>query len=136
MKVNAYLNFNGNCEDALRFYEKTLGAKIELMSTFEGSPAAAMAPADWRDKIIHACLSIGKTVIMASDAPPDRYDPPKGISLSLGVDTPADAERVFGALVEKGIIRMPLEQSFFASRFGMVTDRFGIPWMIVCETTA
>ncbi|MGD0190635.1 MAG: VOC family protein [Rhizomicrobium sp.] len=136
MNINAYVNFNGNCEEALKFYEKVLGAKIEMLSTFEGSPAAAMAPANWQTKIVHARFRIGDTVVMASDGPPGRYDQPKGISLSLGVDTPADAERVFGGLAEKGTITMPLAQSFFASRFGMVTDRFGIPWMVVCEAQA
>jgi PhnB protein len=136
MKVNAYLNFNGNCEEAFKFYEKALGAKIDVLSTFAGSPAAAMAPADWQNKIIHARITIGDTLVMGSDAPPDRYEQPKGISLSLGLDTPAEAERVFQALAEKGTIRMPMAQSFFASRFGMVTDRFGIPWMVICEAQA
>jgi PhnB protein len=95
-----------------------------------------MAPAGWHNKIIHARIAIGETIVMGSDAPPDRYDAPKGISLSLGLDTPADAERAFQALSEGGTVRMPLAQSFFASRFGIVTDRFGIPWMVICEAQA
>ena len=136
MKVNAYLNFNGSCEEAFKFYEKALGAKIEVMSTFAGSPAAAMVPGDWKNKIVHARVTIGDTLVMGSDSPPGRYNEPKGISLSLGLATPAEAERAFQALAEKGTITMPLAQSFFASRFGMVTDRFGIPWMVICEAQA
>ena len=136
MHVNAYLNFNGNCEEAFKFYERVLGGKIEVLSRFEGSPAEAHVPAPWKSKILHARMLIGETLIMASDAPAERYQQPTGISLSLSLDTPAEAERAFQALAEKGEVRMPLAQNFFASRFGMVTDSFGIPWMVVCESRA
>ena len=133
MKLNTYLNFGGNCEAALKFYEKHLGGKIEMLSTFEGSPAAGHMPEDWGKKIMHARLSVGDTILMASDGPPGRYERPKGISISLGVETAAEAERVFKALSDKGTVGMPMAKAFFAERFGMVTDQFGIPWMVVCE---
>ena len=133
MQTNAYLNFDGTCEEAFRFYEKTFGARIEAMGTFGDSPAAAQVPDEWRRKIIHAWLTVGDTVLMASDAPPERYEQPKGIWISLSVDTPAEAERIFAALGENGTVRMPMEQTFFARRFGMAVDRFGIPWMVICQ---
>jgi PhnB protein len=136
MQANIYLNFNGDCEEAFRLYEKTFGAKIEGMGTFEGSPAAGQVPADWRKKIIHAWLTVGNTMILASDAPPERYEQPKGMNVSLSVDTPGEAEQIFAELSEKGLVRMPMAQTFFARRFGMVVDRFGIPWMVICQSVA
>jgi|SRR5580704_2981811 PhnB protein len=136
MQANIYLNFNGDCEEAFRFYEKTFGAKIEAMGRFEGSPAAGQVPADWRKKIIHAWLMVGNTMILASDAPPERYEQPKGMNVSLSVDTPGEAEQIFADLSEKGSVRMPMAQTFFARRFGMVVDRFGIPWMVICQSEA
>jgi PhnB protein len=103
------------------------------MTRHEGTPAAAHVPAEWGSKIIHARLAIGDTILMGSDAPPDHYEPAKGFTLSLNVDKPAEAERVFHALAEKGTVRMPMGETFFAVRFGMVTDQFGMPWMVVCE---
>ena len=135
MLVTAYLNFSGECEQALAYYEKHLGGRIEMLLRFEGTPAAGHVPADWARRVMHARMRVGDTLIMASDAPPDRYDAPKGMSLSLGTDTQADAERIFAALADNGTVRMPLQENFFASRYGMVTDRFGIPWMVVCQHT-
>ncbi|HEY5047848.1 MAG TPA: VOC family protein [Rhizomicrobium sp.] len=132
MKVNAYLHFNGDCEAALKFYEKHLGEEIEMLSTFEGSPAAESAPADWGKKILHARMALGDTVLLASDAPPGHYAKPQGFSISLGMDTPEDAECVFQALCEAGAVSMPMQLTFFAKRFGMVTDQFDIPWMVIC----
>ena len=136
MQLNAYLHFNGNCEAAFKFYEQCLGGKILAMMPHEGTPAAEHVPADWRSKIIHARMTVGDTVLMGSDAPPDRYDQPKGFSLSLRLDKPAEADRIFHALAEKGTIRMPIGETFFAVRFGMLVDRFGIPWMVLCEKAA
>jgi PhnB protein len=133
MQLNPYLFFNGNCADAFKFYEKCLGGKIVTMMTHEGTPAAEQVPANWREKIIHARLTVGDQVLMGSDAPPDRYAPMKGFGVSLAVDSPADAERIFKALSEKGAVGMPMQQTFFAVRFGMVVDQFGTPWMITCE---
>ena len=136
MQLNPYLTFNGQCEAAFKFYEKCLGGKIEAMLTHEGTPAEQHVPPEWRKKILHARLTVGDQVLMASDAPPDRYEKPKGFSVSLNVNAPAEAERIFHALAENGKVQMPLEQTFWAIRFGMLVDRFGIPWMINCEQAA
>ena len=134
MQLNPYLFFNGQCEAAFKFYAKVLGGKIEAMMAHEGTPAAEHVPAEWRSKIMHARLVIGDKVLMASDAPPDRSDGAmKGVSVNLGVDSPAEAERIFHALAENGTVRMPIQETFWAARFGMLIDRFGTPWMINCE---
>ena len=133
MRMNPYLLFNGRCEEAFQFYSQCLGGKIEAMMPFAGTPAEQEVPAEWRKKIIHASLTVGDQVLMASDAPPGRYEEPKGFSVSLNVKTPAEAERIFQALTENGKVQMPLQQTFWAARFGMVVDRFGIPWMVNCE---
>ena len=134
MQLTPYLFFNGQCEAAFKFYAKVLGGKIEAMLPHEGTPATEHVPAEWRSKIMHARLVIGDKALMASDAPPGRSDGAmKGFSVTLGVDSPAEAERVFAALADKGTVRMPLEQTFWAARFGMLTDQFGTPWMINCE---
>jgi PhnB protein len=136
MQLNPYLLFNGQCEVAFKFYEKVLGGKIVSMMPHEGTPAATQVPPEWLKKIIHARLVVGDKVLMGSDAPPDRYQETKGFSISLGVDTPAEAERIFQAFAEKGKVNMPMGKTFFAERFGMLADQFGIPWMIICEKAA
>jgi PhnB protein len=133
MQLNPYLNFKGNCADAFKFYEKNLSGKIAMMMTFGESPMADQVPAAHRDKVIHARMTIGNFVLMGADATPDRYQPMQGFSVSLGVDTPAEAERIFKALSEKANVQMPMQQTFFASRFGALIDQFGTPWMILCE---
>jgi len=136
MQLNPYLFFNGQCEAAFRFYEQCLGGKIEVMMTHAGTPAAENVPAEWRDKILHARMTVGGQVLMASDAPPGRYHAPQGFSVSLQIGNPAEAERIFNALARDGMIQMPFGQTFWAYRFGMVVDRFGIPWMVNCEKAA
>jgi PhnB protein len=136
MQLNPYLFFNGNCEAAFKFYEKVLGGKIIAMMTHEGTPAAGHVPPEWRAKIIHARLMVGDEILMGSDAPPDRHDAMKGFSVTLGIKDPAEAERVFHALAEGGTVRMPIEKTFWAIRFGMLVDQFGTPWMINCEQPA
>jgi PhnB protein len=133
MKLNPYLLFGGNCEAAFRFYEKVLGGTIEAMLTYEGSPAAGQVPPHWLNKIIHVRLSVGEEALMGSDAPPDRHETMKGFSVTLNVDNPKDAERIFHALAENGTVRMPIGETFWAVRFGMLVDQFGTPWMINCE---
>ena len=133
MQLNPYLSFKGQCEAAFKFYERVLGGKIEAMMTFGGSPMADQTPAEWRNKIMHARLIVGDEVLMGSDAPPDRYEEMKGISVTLGVDDPGEAERIFHALAENGTVRMPIQKTFWAARFGMLVDQFGTPWMINCE---
>ena len=133
MQVNPYLFFNGNCEEAFKFYEQLIGAKIEAMMTHEGTPMAGHGPEGWDSKIIHASMIIGNTRLMASDAPPADYSKPQGLSVSLSVETVEDAERIFAGLAENGTVQMPIGETFWAVRFGMVVDRFGIPWMIGCD---
>jgi PhnB protein len=135
MQLNAYLHFNGNCEEAFKFYEQATGGKIEMKSTFGDTPMAAQIPA-MKDKIVHVRLRIGDTVLMGSDTPPERFEKPQGFSLSLSAKTNAEAERLFQALSAGGQIHMPMAQSFFAERFGMLADKFGIPWMVICEKSA
>ena len=133
MQVNPYLMFNGNCAEALKFYEEALGAKIEFSMPFEGSPACDTVPAEWGQKILHATISIGDTKVMASDAPPGHYQAPQGISVSLALQDAAKGEEIFNALSENGQVQMPYQPTFWAAGFGMCVDRFGIPWMVNVE---
>jgi PhnB protein len=125
-------NFNGQCEAAFKLYEQSLGAKIVTLITYAGTPMAEQVPPEWRNKILHATLMLDDQALMGSDAPPGRYEAPKGSSVVLGLKDPAEAERIFNALAEGGIVTMPLAKTFWALRFGMLVDRFGISWMINC----
>jgi PhnB protein len=136
MQMSPYLFFAGECEAAFKFYAQCLGGRIETMLTHEGTPAEAHVPPEWRKKIMHARLTVGDMTLMGSDAPPGRQERPSGFSVSLGIDDPAEAERVFHALAEDGTVRMPIQQTFWAARFGMLVDRFGTPWMVNCERGA
>lgn len=136
MQMNPYLFFNGNCEAAFKFYEKSLGGKILAMMPHEGTPASCQVPPEWQKKIIHARMTLGDQLLMGSDAPPGHYQASQGYTVTLGLDKPDEAERIFNALAAEGTVRMPLEQTFFAARFGMLVDQFGIPWMILCEQAA
>jgi PhnB protein len=131
--LNPYLNFPGTCEEAFKFYEATFGAKIVMTMTFGNSPMEAMVPAEWKGKVMHATMMVGDRPVHGSDAPPERYQKPQGISISLSLNDPAEAERIFKALETGGSVAMPLQQTFWAKRFGIVTDKFGIPWMLNCE---
>jgi PhnB protein len=133
MKLNPYLTFNGTCEEAFKAYEKILGGEIVAMMPHEGTPAEGNVPTEWRKKIIHARLVTEGTLLMGSDAPPDRYKPMQGFTVTLNIKEPAEAERVFNALADGGTTIMPLTETFWAKKFGMVTDRFGTPWMVNCE---
>jgi PhnB protein len=135
MKINPYLIFNGDCKAAFTFYEQALQGRIEMMMTFGESPAREQLPADLHNLIIHTRLAVGDQAIMGSDTTPDRpTDDMSGCSVSLNVDSVAEAERVFGALAEDGKVQMPLDKTFWAERFGMLVDRFGVSWMVNCET--
>jgi PhnB protein len=133
MQLRPYLTFNGNCEEAFKFYEQCLGGKIEAMSAHAGTPAEEHVPAEWRSKILHASLIVGDQVLLASDAPPESYEKPKGFFIHLQMKDPAEAERIFHELAEDGKIHLPIQKTFWARSFGMLVDRFGIPWMIHCE---
>jgi PhnB protein len=133
MQLTSYLAFNGQCEEAFRFYEQALGGKIGAMVPHEGSPAEQSVPPEWKKKIMHARLDLNGAVLMGGDAPPNHYHKPTGFSVSLQVKDPVEAERFFKALSENGTVQMPIQQTFFSPRFGMLIDQFGIPWMINCE---
>lgn len=133
MQLNPYLSFNGQCEAAFKFYERCLGGKIGVMLNYGSSPMAEQVPSEWRDKIMHVRLTVGDQVLMGSDSPPEHYEETKGMSVSLNLNDPAEAERIFHALAENGTVRMPIQETFWAARFGMLVDQFGIPWMVNCE---
>jgi PhnB protein len=132
MQLNTHLNFNGQCEEAFKFYEKCLGGSIQAMIAHEGTPAAEHVPAEWRTKIMHAELKLDGQILMGADAPPNRYQSPRGFAVTIQTPQPAEADRVFGALAENGQVQMPIQETFWAARFGMLVDRFGIPWMVNC----
>jgi PhnB protein len=131
MKLNAYLNFGGNCEEAFRFYEKNLGGKINAMMRNSDQPDPKNAPPGTEKFVMYANMSIAGTELMGSDAPLDRFQPMRSVYLSLGVDSDAEAERIYGLLKEGGEVFMPMGETFFAFRFGMLRDRFGTSWMIL-----
>lgn len=134
MKINPYLIFNGDCQDAFNFYAKSLPGQIEVMMTFGETPARDHVPANCHNLIIHTRLLVGDQSIMGSDTTPDRPSAGmSGCSVSLNVNSVVEAERVFAALAQGGSIQMPLETTFWAARFGMLVDRFGVSWMINCE---
>ena len=132
MQLNPHLAFNGQCEAAFRFYEKCLGGKVVFMLSYADSPMAEQVPADWGKKILHATLGLGDQRLTGADVPPEWYKKPQGFSVSLNVSLAAEAERIFNALAENGTVQMPLQETFWALRFGMVVDQFGIPWMVNC----
>lgn len=133
MEMNPYLNFKGDCEAAFKFYEQSLNAQLGPIFRYAGSPMAEQVPADWSDKIMHGSLTVGNQVLMGADVAPDQYQEPKGFSLSLQIKSVADAERIFRDLSSGGRVVMPLGKTFWAARFGVVVDRFGIQWLINCE---
>jgi len=133
--INAYLTFNGKCAEAFRFYAKVLGGKLEMMKNGE-SPVADQTPPDQRDRILHARLDLGDAVVMGSDAPPQYFTQPQGFSVAIGLEDTAEGERIFQALSEGGTVKMPFAKTFWAERFGMCIDRFGIPWIVNCEKPA
>jgi PhnB protein len=136
MQTNPYIFFNGDCAAAFGFYADHLGGKVLTLMKHADTPAEAHVPAEWGEKIIHGRIQLGDTVVMASDMPPGQSETPQGFRLSLSFDKPAEADRAFEALAEGGSVQMPIAKTFFAERFGMLTDRFGVPWMINCEQRA
>jgi PhnB protein len=135
MQVTPYLSFNGQCEAAFRCYEQCLGGQLGALFRYAGSPMADQVPADWQDKVMHGSLTVGEQVLMGGDVAPDRYEEPKGFSLSLQINSTTEAERIFQELGKDGKVAMPLGKTFWAERFGVLVDRFGIPWLINCEVS-
>jgi PhnB protein len=134
MQVQPYLFFEGRCEEALEFYRKTLGAEVTMLMRFKDSPERTMCPPGDENKVMHANVRIGQTTLLVSDGRCGGEEATyQGFSLSLTVADDAEAKRVFAALADGGKIHMPLSKTFFASSFGMVADRFGVPWMVYVE---
>jgi PhnB protein len=137
MQVQSYLIFNGRCEEALDFYKKSLGAKVEMMMRFKDNPdkekmGADCVPPGGDDKVMHSSFKVGDTVVMASDGMSYDQKPEfKGFSLSVTAKDEAEAEKLFNALADGGKVQMPLTKTFFSPRFGMVADKFGVGWMVV-----
>jgi PhnB protein len=134
MQVQPYLFFDGRCEEAVEFYKRALGAEVEMLMRFKDSPEPpppGMVPPGREDKVMHACLRIGEAKVMASDGRCQGQPNFQGFSLSLTASDEAEADRLFAALGEGGEVQMPLAKTFFAPRFGMVADRFGVSWMVV-----
>jgi PhnB protein len=134
MKINPYLNFSGQCGEAFRFYAQVLGGTLQ-MQTFGEAMGGEVSP-EMRDHVMHVRLEVGDQVLMGSDSPPEHFQKPQGVYVSLQIDHVADAERVFHALAEGGTVTMPFEPTFWATRFGMAVDRFGTPWMVNCNDPA
>ena len=130
MTIQPYLFFDGRCEEAIEFYRRTLGAKVEALMPFKDNPEPAMNPPDAGDKVMHASVRIGDSTIMASDGRCQGKPSFQGFSLALTAADDAEAERLFGALGEGGQVQMPLAKTFFSPSFGMLADRFGVSWMV------
>lgn len=133
LTVNPYLSFKGDCAEAFARYAELLGGKITFRMTYGESPMADMTPPDFKDKTMHMSLELPDRVLHGADAPPDRYEAPQGISVAIALDDTSEAERIFAELAEGGNVMMPIQQTFWAARFGMVVDRHGTPWMVNCE---
>ncbi|MGD0801936.1 MAG: VOC family protein [Terracidiphilus sp.] len=131
MKVQIYLNFGGNCEQALRFYEKHLGGKITFKMNYDEMPEPKNFSPGMEKFILHASMILGDAEIMASDAPPDRFQPMRSVYLSLRLNSDEEAESVYALLNDGGEIFMPIQETFFATRFAMLRDKFGVSWMII-----
>ena len=131
MKMNTYVNFAGTCGEAFRFYEKHLGGTIGMMMTHGQAPDQSQVKPEWKDAVLHARISVGCTELMGADIP--SAQPMRSAYLSLGVESDAEAERIFSALADGGEVFMPMQETFFATRFGQLRDRFGINWMIIHE---
>ena len=131
MKMYTYVNFAGNCAEAFRFYEKHLGGTIGMMMTHGQAPDQSKVNPDWKDAVLHARLFVGGTELMGADIP--KAQPMRSAYLSLSAESDAEAERIFSALSEGGEVFMPIQETFFATRFAQLRDRFGVNWMIIHE---
>lgn len=131
MRMHPYLSFKGDCEAAFTFYEQHLGAQPGAIFRYGGSPMASDVPADWSDKVMHGSLTVGGQLLMGGDVAPERYEAPKGFSLTLQIEQTSEAERVFDALAKDGQVQMPFSETFFARAFGVVADKFGLSWMVI-----
>jgi PhnB protein len=132
MKIKPHLTFKGQCEEAFKFYEKCLHGEIRFSMTYGESPTAKDLSPDMHKKIIHISLVVGDQELTGCDAPADRFQKPQGFSVLLDLQKPEEVDRIFLAMSEKGTVQMPIAETFWAKRFGMVVDRFGTPWLLNC----
>lgn len=133
MRFVPHLTFDGRCEAAFKFYERSLGGKILTMLTYGASPVSGQVPLEWRDKIVHANLSAEGTELVGADAFPGQYQRPQGFYVLFEIGDPRRAEHTFHALAENGEVVMPLQKTFWSPAFGVLIDQFGIPWEISCQ---
>ena len=131
MQLHTYLNYGGNCEDAFKFYETHLGGRITMLMRHGEQPDATQVPAGWANAVLHARMDLGGTELLGADIPPDRFQPIRSAYLSLTLDSDHEADRVFGLLSDGGQIFMPMQETFYATRFAMLRDRFGTSWMLL-----
>ena len=131
MQLHTYLNYGGNCEQAFKFYEKHLGGTITLLMRHGEQPDASKVPEEWKNAVLHARMDLGGTELLGADIPPDRFQPIRSAYLTLTLDSDAEADRVFALLTDGGQVFMPMQDTFFASRFAMLRDRFGTSWMLL-----
>jgi PhnB protein len=131
MRTDIYLNYNGTCEAAFRFYEQHLGGEVTGLTTHAAAPQSAQVPSEWREKVLHARLELGNAVLMGADIP--GAEPMRSAYVTLTLDAAEEAERVYGLLADGGQVFMKMVETFFASRFAMLRDRFGTSWMLLHE---
>ena len=134
MQVEPYLNFDGRCEEALEFYKKALGAKVDMLMRFKDAPDRSMITPGNADKVMHSKVHIGGTAVLMSDGRCAGKANFHGIALAISVASEAEAEKTFAALADGGQVQMPLGKTFFSPRFGMLADKFGVGWMIVAAS--
>jgi len=135
VQLHTYLNYGGNCEEAFKFYEKHLGGKITMLMHHGeapgGQPPGQKLPPGWDKAVLHARMTLGETDLLGADVPPDRFQPMRSAYLTLTLGSDQEADRVFALLSEGGEVFMPMQGTFFASRFAMLRDRFGTSWMLL-----
>jgi PhnB protein len=132
MKLQPYLHFDGDCREAFTFYQSVLGGELRTMLTYGEGPPELAGP-EWRDKILHATLLTGEQELLGSDPAPGRYQPPAGFDVTIAQVDIDEGKRIFAALAQGGAVTMPMQETFWTTGFGMLTDRFGVRWMINCD---
>ena len=132
MQLHTYLNYGGNCEEAFKFYAQHLGGQIAMLMRHGEQPGGSSLPPEWNGKVLHARISLGGTDLLGADIPPDRFQPIRSVYLSLTFDTESETDRVYTLLADGGEVYMKMEETFFASRFAMLRDKFGTSWMLMC----
>jgi PhnB protein len=133
MQLSVHLNFDGQCATAFRHYERRLGGKLTMLMSYGDSPMADKVPVEWRERIVHATLELGGMRLFGADVSPDSYVVPQGFAVTLSVKDVERGRELFGTLAEGGTLRMPFQKTFWSPGYGLLVDRFGVPWEINCE---